>query len=263
MEEIPLSPVETCRDTGRDTDLEYEENYCPHYQRSTCLLHFSCCEHDNFFPCHKCHNERISSPSDVSCKLMVENETMNGEKRKELLRTVNHSQAKSLDADTIKCTYCQELQTISSRCTKCSKDFAPYFCEKCKIFVNNMEMDPYHCDDCGICRANKSNHQHCHKCNLCLEKQLYKDHKCMEDSGHDMCAVCLETVFCGCCFLPCSHKLHQECALGLIQHGSLDCPICRRTFAVEIKRETGTCEAIVNYCKSKGKRLLSFFNVLE
>lgn len=96
-----------------------QQSYCPHYKRSTCLLHFSCCEQDIFFPCHKCHNERIGSTSDVPCELLVENESMdlqqgeeNGEKKEELQRTEHHPQAKCSHADTVKCADCLELQEV-------------------------------------------------------------------------------------------------------------------------------------------------------
>ncbi|PFX27923.1 hypothetical protein AWC38_SpisGene7382 [Stylophora pistillata] len=30
---------------------------CPHFQRNTCVIHFTCC--DEWYPCHKCHNDSL------------------------------------------------------------------------------------------------------------------------------------------------------------------------------------------------------------
>lgn len=30
---------------------------CPHFQRNTCVIHFTCC--DDWYPCHKCHNDSL------------------------------------------------------------------------------------------------------------------------------------------------------------------------------------------------------------
>lgn len=36
------------------------ESYCPHYERDTCLIHFKCCDEEEWYPCHKCHNEAVT-----------------------------------------------------------------------------------------------------------------------------------------------------------------------------------------------------------
>ena len=35
---------------------------CPHYGRDTCLILFKCC--NEWYPCHKCHNEAITEFAD-------------------------------------------------------------------------------------------------------------------------------------------------------------------------------------------------------
>ncbi|PFX25162.1 Halomucin [Stylophora pistillata] len=60
---------------------------------------------------------------------------------------------------------------------------------------------------------------HCDVCNVCLDKRLEGKHKCRPNSGHDECCICLEDAFSGCQILPCSHKVHRECAIAMIQNG--------------------------------------------
>lgn len=53
---------------------------------------------------------------------------------------------------------------------------------------------------------------------------------CRPDSAHDKCCKCLEDVFSGPGILQCSHRVHMECIVGMIQNGELNCPICGRAF---------------------------------
>ncbi|WP_257253016.1 MULTISPECIES: RING finger domain-containing protein, partial [unclassified Endozoicomonas] len=58
--------------------------------------------------------------------------------------------------------------------------------------------------------------------------RLKDNHKCRENSGHDPCCICLEDVFHGCLILPCSHKVHRDCAIAMIENGIRTCPMCRQ-----------------------------------
>ncbi|XP_020630398.1 RING finger and CHY zinc finger domain-containing protein 1-like [Orbicella faveolata] len=93
-----------------------------------------------------------------------------------------------------------------------------YFCSICKHFTGE-DKHPYHCTKCGICRIHKDRSFHCDVCNVCLDKRLQGKHKCRPDSGHDECCICLEDAFSGCQILPCSHKVHRECDIAMIQNG--------------------------------------------
>ncbi|CAB4034302.1 RING finger and CHY zinc finger domain-containing 1, partial [Paramuricea clavata] len=42
--------------------------------------------------------------------------------------------------------------------------------------------------------------------------------------------------FTGCQILPCSHKVHKECATQMIRSGITRCPICRESFAHKLER---------------------------
>ncbi|XP_068753876.1 uncharacterized protein [Montipora capricornis] len=172
---------------------------CEHYQRH-CRVRFPCCT--QFYPCHRCHNSS---------------------------RNCENEEAKACHATHLKCSFCQHEQEIdenSGVCGKCSAKMAAYFCSICKHFTN-VDKNPYHCEKCGICRIHADKSFHCEVCNVCLDKRLEGNHKCRPDSGHDECCICLEDAFSGCQILPCSHKVHRECAIAMIQNGIRTCPVCR------------------------------------
>ncbi|XP_068753865.1 uncharacterized protein [Montipora capricornis] len=172
---------------------------CEHYQRH-CRVRFPCCT--QFYPCHRCHNTS---------------------------RNCENEEAKACHATHLKCSFCeheQEIDENSGVCGKCGAKMAAYFCSICKHFTN-VDKNPYHCEKCGICRIHADKSFHCDVCNVCLDKRLEGNHKCRPDSGHDECCICLEDAFSGCQILPCSHKVHRECAIAMIQNGIRTCPVCR------------------------------------
>ena len=172
---------------------------CEHYQRH-CRVKFECC--NLFYPCHRCHND-----SD-EC---------------------SNAEAKASLATHYKCRHCdheEEIDENSHHCSSCKAKISAYFCAICKHFTST-DKNPYHCKKCGICRIHKDKSFHCDVCNVCLDKRLEGKHKCRPDSGHDECPICLEDVFSGCQILPCSHKIHRECAITMIQSRVKHCPICR------------------------------------
>ncbi|XP_048582101.1 E3 ubiquitin-protein ligase MIEL1 isoform X2 [Nematostella vectensis] len=234
---------------------------CKHYSRDTCLMHFPCCPKDHFYPCHKCHNEMMEDETLWNNKADNEKQSSTDEndidnddseiknkndsnKQMDSVDTMEsialasssesikrHGSVDSKSVDSVKCTHCHVDQELSQHCTYCEKKFAFYFCNKCKLLGDSKELDPYHCDKCGVCRAYKSEYYHCDGCNLCMDKKLLNNHKCIADSQSDECAVCLQEVFSGCLVFPCGHKVHEDCALNLVMTGnSINCPVCRQPF---------------------------------
>ncbi|XP_068700087.1 uncharacterized protein [Montipora foliosa] len=172
---------------------------CEHYQRH-CRVRFPCCT--QFYPCHRCHNTS---------------------------RNCENEEAKACRATHLKCSFCeheQEIDENSGVCGKCGAKMAAYFCSICKHFTN-VDKNPHHCEKCGICRIHADKSFHCDVCNVYLDKRLEGNHKCRPDSGHDECCICLEEAFSGFQILPCSHKVHRECAIAMIQNGIRTCPVCR------------------------------------
>ncbi|XP_068670215.1 uncharacterized protein [Montipora foliosa] len=172
---------------------------CGHYQRR-CLVSFPCC--GKFYPCHRCHNDS---------------------------NQCFENQARAINATHIRCSICyheQEIDEGSQTCGECNSTMSEYFCAICKHFTS-IEKSPFHCQKCGICRIHSDKSFHCDVCNVCLDKRLQGKHKCRPDSGHDECCICLEDAFSGCQILPCSHKVHKDCAIAMIQNGVRTCPVCR------------------------------------
>ena len=172
---------------------------CEHYERE-CRVKFECC--NVFYSCHRCHNE-----SD-KC---------------------SNAEAESFQATHYKCSYCHhedEINENAQRCSSCKAKVSAYFCAHCKHFTS-LENNPYHCEKCGICRINKDKSFHCDVCDVCLNINRKGNHKCRPDSAHEKCSICLEDAFSGSQLLPCSHKIHRECAIAMIHNGIRTCPICR------------------------------------
>ncbi|CAB4021934.1 RING finger and CHY zinc finger domain-containing 1-like [Paramuricea clavata] len=188
---------------------DIQDNWlCNHYKRR-CLVKFECC--NKYWPCHRCHN----------------NES-----------TCGRMKLKSRDTTMVKCVECGKEQQFGENgqfCVSCNTQFANFYCGLCKHLTGNDDH-PYHCDKCGICRIHGDRSFHCDVCGICLDVQLRGNHKCRPDSAHDECGICLEDAFTGCQILPCSHKVHKECANRMIRNGITRCPICRKSFAHKLER---------------------------
>ncbi len=173
--------------------------HCLHYARR-CFVRFSCCR--AYYPCHRCHN------NSGQCA---------------------NTSAKAWHATHLKCSVCnveQEVNEDSHHCSACQTKLAEYFCAQCKHF-SSAQTKPYHCSKCGICRKNQDKSFHCDVCNVCLDSKYWGVHKCRPDSGHDICSICQEDTFYACQILPCSHKIHKECAIVMVNNGTRSCPVCR------------------------------------
>ncbi len=186
-EELPLPQQETL------------QPLCEHYHRR-CLVRFNCC--GLYFPCHRCHNEN------------------------DRCQTTNSSGVDATHLLCILCKYKGEITEGSQICPECNERMSDFYCAKCKLFTAAV-LNPFHCDKCGICRIYEDKTYHCDVCNVCLDKRLKGDHICRPDSGHDECCICLEDVFTGCLILPCSHKVHKECGVAMIENRVRSCPVCR------------------------------------
>ncbi|RMX42456.1 hypothetical protein pdam_00010868 [Pocillopora damicornis] len=194
------NPKSGGRETPTQTSAgaEGRQWLCEHYKR-LCRVKFPCC--GKFFPCHRCHNNSGCS----------------------------NDNSKAREACYVECSVCnhqQEINQDAQTCARCKTKLSAYFCSMCKHFTGT-DKNPYHCTKCGICRIFKDRSFHCDVCNVCLDKRLEGRHSCRENSGHDECCICLEDAFSGCQILPCSHKVHRECAIAMIQNGVRSCPICR------------------------------------
>ncbi|PFX26616.1 hypothetical protein AWC38_SpisGene8721 [Stylophora pistillata] len=68
----------------------------------------------------------------------------------------------------------------------------------------------------------------CHRCHN--NSGCPNDNSKAREACYVECSICnhqQEDAFSGCQILPCSHKVHRECAIAMIQNGVRSCPICR------------------------------------
>ncbi|WP_422473584.1 MULTISPECIES: hypothetical protein [unclassified Endozoicomonas] len=189
------------------TPLEKKQRQLCIHSRRLCRVNFGCCE--GYFPCNKCHND--SKKCDLTDR-------------------------KVIHAIRLQCSLCNyegDITEDSQTCPGCNELMSDYFCAQCKHFTD-LEKKPYHCDKCGICRTEKEKSFHCDVCNFCMDKSAQGNHRCRPDSGHDECCICLEDVFHNSVILPCTHKVHQDCATVMITNKIRTCPVCRYPLSAQL-----------------------------
>lgn len=177
---------------------------CSHYDRG-CYLLFPCC--DTFYPCRLCHDDHITD-------------------YKNNPELIHEADRKSVI--TVKCRYCESIQDISDKCTKCEKQFGTYFCDICKL-LDLQDKGQFHCDECGICRqGGKENYSHCKECGICIAP----DHKCSRKIEGD-CPVCCTLLFDAIeqtTTTKCGHWMHTKCLHEHTKHFNT-CPLCLKSLA--------------------------------
>eukprot|EP00092_Neocalanus_flemingeri_P029884 GFUD01032449.1.p1 GENE.GFUD01032449.1~~GFUD01032449.1.p1 ORF type:complete len:336 (+),score=92.06 GFUD01032449.1:164-1171(+) len=171
---------------------------CSHYQRK-CQLVSPCC--DQPYNCRFCHDEDST------------NHTLDRRSVKEVV-----------------CLVCSARQALSNLCSSqdCGTVFGgAYFCGVCKLF-DDVDKGQFHCDGCGICRiGGREKFSHCDTCGLCLPAG--KSHKCVSNTSHNNCPVCLEDIHTSrleAHIPPCSHLLHLTCYQDMVRTGLYACPTC-------------------------------------
>jgi len=174
---------------------------CSHYKRK-CKLIAPCC--DTAYNCRFCHDEAVT------------NHTLDRQKVRE-----------------IECLLCFTRQTVSNECIdqNCRTKFGDkYFCGICKLY-DDVDKGQFHCDGCGICRAGgRDNFTHCNTCGLCLPAN--RQHKCIANTSHNNCPVCMEDIHTSrlkAHIPPCSHLLHYECFKDMMKEGLYACPTCGKS----------------------------------
>lgn len=95
---------------------------CEHYKRNIKLQCSAC---NRWYTCRFCHDA-------------VEDHMLNRRETKNML-----------------CMLCGCAQPASEECALCSERGAWYYCDVCKLWVDDPEKSIYHCNDCGICRVGK------------------------------------------------------------------------------------------------------------
>ena len=183
-----------------DDNFNYDIKGCCHYERG-CLLKAECC--GKLVPCRLCHDEKLD-------------------------HKINR-----FDTKEMMCKFCEEIQPVSQKCVKCNNIMGNYYCNVCKFWSNNKNINIFHCDLCGICRIGlKNDYFHCQKCGNCIKKELKDNHTCLEKCLHVNCPICNEYLFTSVkpsIQLKCGHYIHAECYKEYINNNNYQCPICKKT----------------------------------
>lgn len=200
--EIGENNISTNNTTTKPIDeSEVIDSECVHYQR-LCLVECPFLTCKKFTKCRICHDSMVTD-----------------------------HQFDRFSVRNVMCINCREIQDVGYECKKCNTVFAKYYCDVCHLFENSTEKEIFHCKDCGICRVGKVDaYLHCVNCNLCINKELYNNHKCFANTWND-CPVCMEELkksikqlF----LLPCGHGMHVECLKTLLSN-DYRCPLCKKS----------------------------------
>jgi len=119
---------------------------------------------------------------------------------------------------------------------KCETEVGAYYCGVCKFWDDQgPKKKTFHCDKCGICRVGgKDNFWHCDTCAMCYSPHMKNNHKCISNSFHQNCPVCLEFMFDSrkvTTKLKCGHSVHDACMRDMMRNGIHKCPTCSTRFA--------------------------------
>ncbi|KAL4441825.1 hypothetical protein ABPG77_003741 [Micractinium sp. CCAP 211/92] len=179
---------------------------CTHYRRRVRFI-TPCCNEEWW--CRHCHNKAKDT------------DEQDWQKKHELDRKA---------IQELVCALCETRQPVSARCTACGVDFGAYACLKCRFFDDDLAKQPYHCDECGICRiGGRDNYFHCSTCGSCYSMALKNNHQCVERAMHQNCPICFEFLFESVdptTVLRCGHTIHTQCVRELEANPNAVCPTC-------------------------------------
>ncbi|ODV91574.1 hypothetical protein CANCADRAFT_11927, partial [Tortispora caseinolytica NRRL Y-17796] len=183
-------------------DKENDILGCAHYQRG---VKVQCSHCGRWYTCRFCHDEV--------------------ERDHRLIRS---------ETKNMLCMRCSTIQPCAADCYECGACTAHYYCDKCKLWDDDVTKSIYHCSECGICRVGQGlgkDFFHCKTCNVCMDISLEDSHRCVENSTDCDCPICGEYMFTSTqtvVFMPCGHSIHQSCYYEHTRR-SYKCPTCARS----------------------------------
>jgi len=227
---------------GNTIQMELHRPHCSHYDRK-CSIISPCC--GMLFGCRICHDECDALPppflnmlktnSNVNRNDESSHDSQPAKRRistpsSPLMEEGVEHEINRFDIKEIVCRNCHQRQSSKrNKCMKCDVQFGEYHCEICNLWMDSSQQ-PYHCDDCGLCRVGgQNNFKHCLQCGICVDKSSYAKHNCLTYEAN--CPVCLDDLFSSrriCHEMPCGHVIHWDCFTEYSRH-DLRCPICKKT----------------------------------
>lgn len=179
---------------------------CTHYRRRVRFI-TPCCDEEWW--CRHCHNKSKDT------------DEQDWQKKHELDRKA---------IQELVCAVCNTRQGVSPNCVSCGVDFGAYACLTCRFFDDDLTKQPYHCQQCGICRiGGRDNYFHCETCGSCYSMALKGNHQCVERAMHQNCPICFEFLFESVdptTVLRCGHTIHTQCVRELEANPNAVCPTC-------------------------------------
>ena len=219
-EEKPEAPATEGEKEQKDEDpidsRGKGEHGCEHYRRR-CRLIAPCCSNAPF-SCRHCHNT-ASDSGDMKLSHQLDRKAV----------------------QELECCLCSTRQPVSETCSTCGVRFGAYSCLICRFFDDDTSKGAFHCDGCGICRVGgRDNFFHCETCGFCYANALKETHKCVQQSMHQNCGVCMEYLFDSIkpiSVLNCGHTIHTHCLDEMARHSNFYCPICHKTYLGDSSKE--------------------------
>jgi hypothetical protein len=164
----------------KETYLVNNLRECHHYTRGCAIL---CPECDIYFPCHKCHDEYVSScykhhDETYSCKLNM---------------STNRYKVNFIVC--LKCNTKHNLSLIDTptlpNCLNCNHKFGDYTCIQCIMFVSDSDKKIEHCTKCNLCIiVPPEGLIHCDFCGKCYSLINGGKHNCI----NRVCAICCKYI---------------------------------------------------------------------
>jgi RING finger/CHY zinc finger protein 1 len=132
------------------------------------------------------------------------------------------------------CALCNTRQPKALSCCACRVTFGKYGCLKCSFYDDDITKEQFHCDECDLCRVGgRDKFFHCDTCNCCYSNELRGAHRCVTNSMHSNCFLCMEYLFDSVkpiSVLRCGHTIHQECLRMLPRLDIYNCAICQKIY---------------------------------
>lgn len=196
-------PADDSNNSSESNDEQTNIIYgCKHYLRR-CSIVSPCCQ--KVCTCRLCHDELFNTLS---------------------LNSTEHK-LNRFEIKEVVCSNCNKQQSVKQYCEDCNTCFGLYYCDICHLF-DDIDKGQFHCNGCGFCRiGGKDNFIHCDKCDMCIVRNKFLNHKCINIT-ESLCPICMMELYTSTMEIlqvKCGHYMHKKCFNELLNE-SYKCPLC-------------------------------------